>query len=71
MKPLRMYTQVSKTKLCEIKEELKSLDVNLTMEEITNLTYMELVDVLSLARRKRELEMKMAKIIYKDFEERA
>lgn len=71
MKPLRMYTQVSKTKLCEIKEELKSLDVNLTMEEITNLTYMELVEVLSLARRKRELEMKMAKIIYKDFEERA
>lgn len=71
MKPLRMYTQVSRTKLYEIKEELKSLDVNLTMEEITNLTYMELVDVLSLARRKRELEMKMAKIIYKDFEERA
>ena len=71
MKPLRMYTQVTRTKLYEIKEELKSRDVNLTMEEITNLTYMELVDVLSLARRKRELEMKMAKIIYKDFEERA
>ena len=71
MKPLRMYTQLSKTKLYEIKEELKSYDVNLTMEEITNLTYGELVEVLSLARRKRELEVKMAKIIYKDFEERA
>ena len=71
MKPLRMYTQLSKTKLYEIKEELKSYDVNLTMEEITNLTYGELVEVLSLARKKRELEMKMAKIIYKDFEERA
>ena len=71
MKPLRMYTQLSKTKLYEIKEELKSYDVNLTMEEITNLTYGELVEVLSLARKKRELEMKMAKIIYKDYEERA
>lgn len=66
MKTLKMYTQLSKTKLYEIKEELEFYDVNLTMEEITNLTYMELVDVLSLARKKREIERKLVKIIYKE-----
>lgn len=66
MKTLKMYTQVSRTKLYEIKEELEFYDVNLTMEELTNLTYMELVDVLSLARKKREIERKLVKIIYKE-----
>lgn len=59
-------TKLFKTPLAEIRDELTTLDVNLTDKEINSLSYNELMKVVKLARKKREIERKLVTIIYKE-----
>jgi hypothetical protein len=59
-------TKLFKTPLAEIRDELTTLDVNLTDKEINSLSYKELMKVVKLARKKREIERKLVTIIYKE-----
>jgi hypothetical protein len=59
-------TKLFKTPLAEIRDELTNLDVNLTDKELNSLSYNELMKVVKLARKKREIERKLVTIIYKE-----
>jgi hypothetical protein len=59
-------TKYFKTPLAEIRDELTNLDVNLTDKELNSLSYNELMKVVKLAKKKREIERKLVAIVYKE-----